>query len=102
MTSFTELTGGGDRSEAKDEQMDQIRELLVGDIVRRTEARIGALEDRLTEVQDDLGRRLDELAARIEELGGDLSADRRASFEELSRGVVELGERIRNLSTNES
>lgn len=102
MTSFTELTGDRDRPDPKDEQMDQIRELLVGDIVRRTEARIDALESRLSEAQDDIGRRLDELAERLEALGADLTDDRRASFEELSRGVIELGERIRNLSTNQS
>lgn len=102
MTSFTELTGERERPDSRDEQMEQIRELLVGDIVRRTEARIGALEARLKEAETDIGRRLDELAARLEALGADLTTERRAAFAELSRGVIELGAHIRRLSSNES
>ncbi len=102
MTSFPEFVGDRERPDTKDEQMEQIRELLVGDIIRRTEARLETLEARLKEAEADFGQRLDQLAARLEALGADLTTERRAAFEDLSRGVVELGERIRNLSRSES
>jgi hypothetical protein len=74
--------------------MQQIRELLVG----RTEARLGQLEGRLKELEGEIGRGLDALAARIEAVGAEAVAGQQATFENLSRSVVELAERIRGLS----
>jgi len=98
MTSFADLAGGAERSQSPDDQMEKIRELLVGEIVRQTEARIASLEARIKELEGELGRRLDALAARIETLGSETAAERQSAFEELSRGVADLGKRIRNLS----
>ena len=86
------------RAESTDDQMDQIRELLVGEILRRTDARIEALESRHRELEDDIGRRVEALAVRIEALGTDLTTSRRSAFDELSRSVAELGDRIRLLA----
>jgi hypothetical protein len=98
MTLFAQPGTETERTGPSDNQMEQIRELLVGDILRRTEARIGTIEARLKQLEEDLGRRIDALAARIDTLGRDQTSGRQAAFEELSRSVVEMGERIRGLS----
>lgn len=94
MPPFTEAT----RSEPADDQMEQIRELLVGDLLRRTTARADMLEARLNDLEIEMTRRFEALLVRIEALAGEMTSDSRASFDELARGVVELGERIRHLS----
>jgi len=98
MTSITQTGGSTADLGAADAEMDQIRELLVGEQQRHTRARMDRLEARMKELEEDIARRFDALAARIETLGQETAAGRRASFEELSRSVMELGERVRNLS----
>ena len=78
--------------------MEQIRELLVGDQLRQQDARLAAVEARLRDLEGLVFRRVDALSARIEALSGEMGADRRASFDDLSRMVLELGESIRRLS----
>jgi hypothetical protein len=97
MTSITQM-GGTAAEPQSDADMDQIRELLVGEQQRRTGARIERIEQRMKELEEDIARRFDALMARIEALGQETATGRRASFEELSRSVMELGERVRNLS----
>jgi hypothetical protein len=92
--------------ELVDDRMEQIRELLFGDLVRDIHARIAALEERqrafetsqaegLREFHISVGRQFDAVLARIEALAGETEAERRSAFEELSRNVLDLGERIR-------
>jgi hypothetical protein len=81
-----------------DEKMDQVRELLVGDAVRRMEARVTFLESRVGEFEMGFGRQLDALQARIEALAGGVDGERRASFEALAASVSELSEQIRRIS----
>jgi len=78
--------------------MEQIRDLLVGDLVRRTDARLQELEARIAELEATIGSRLTALNARLEALSGEVGASRRATFDELARGVAELGEKIRKIS----
>jgi hypothetical protein len=78
--------------------MEQIRELLIGEQQRRSTARLDTLEARIKTLEEDVARRFDALMARTEALGQETTAGRRAAFEELSRGIAELGERMRNLS----
>ncbi len=87
MTELARLGAQSTHADSTDAQMEQIRELLVGDIVRRADARIEALEARLREFE-----------ARLEALGAEQTAGRRSAFDELSRSVAELGERIRHLA----
>ena len=47
------------------------------------------------EFQVSVSRQFDAIAARIEGLAGETEAERRSAFEELSRNVLDLGERIR-------
>jgi hypothetical protein len=98
MTTMTQLGGDAAGPHSADDQMDQIRELLIGEHQRRSGARLDRIEARLKEIEEDIVRRFDDLSARIEALGRETAAGRRAAFEELSRSVVELGERVRNLS----
>lgn len=78
--------------------MEQIRELLLGQHVRDTESRIALLEARLKEIKTALSQRLDALSARLEALAAEEHAARRNTFDELARGVAELGDHIRKIS----
>ena len=96
--SFTPPPGDAERSDGADIRMEQIRELLVGEIMRRSETRARSLEARIKQLEEELGQRIDTVAGRIDALGTELTAGRRSAFEELSQRVVELGERIRNFA----
>jgi polyhydroxyalkanoate synthesis regulator phasin len=88
--SISEMAQFGAQSshvDSADAQMEQIRELLVGDVQRRADARVEALEARVRDLE-----------ARLEALNTEQTASRRSAFEELARGVAELGERIKNLA----
>jgi hypothetical protein len=80
-----------------DEKMQQVRELLFGDTRRVYDARIALLEARIRELEMTVHRRLDAIHARLETLATDAQSDRRNSFEELARGVQDLGDRIRRI-----
>jgi len=98
MTTMAQLGAQWASADSTDAQMDQIRELLLGDILRRADARVEALEARVRELEGDIGHRIETLAARIETLGTEQTTGRRSAFDELSRSVAELGERIRHLA----
>ena len=51
MTTMAQLGAQSVSTESTDAQMDQIRELLVGDILRRADARVEALEARVRELE---------------------------------------------------
>ena len=80
-----------------DEKMNQVRELLIGDFARASEARIAALEGRIRDLETGIGERLSALDHRIGVLAADHTADRQAAFDELGKSVRDLGERIRQL-----
>jgi hypothetical protein len=98
-TSLDELRAGlASKRDANDDRMDQIRDLLIGDYLRANEARFASLEGRLRDLEGLVFRRVDALSARIEALSGEVGADRRTSFDDLSRMVTELGDSIRRIS----
>lgn len=78
-------------------EMEQVRELIVGDFLRRNDARLESIEARLAELETEIARGLEALSARIEAVGAETAAGQHAAFEKLAQGVVELGERIRGL-----
>ena len=84
--------------ELTDEKMEQVRELLVGDSVRRLEARLAFLETRMNDVEVGIVRQLDALEARIDALAGTAEGDRRATFDALAHSVAELGEQIKRIA----
>lgn len=97
-TSLDALRSGHPARALSDEKMEQVRELLIGDDLRRTEERLSALEARQKGFEADVNKRLDAMRARLEALAGEVSGDRRAAFDELSKGIGELSQRVRNLS----
>lgn len=100
-TSLGELRNAAASAEAKDDKLEQIRDLLHGEFKRDHDGRLKALEARVTELTGDLQRKLDVLQARVEAMASENVAERRSSFDELSRSIFELGDRIRRISHNE-
>ncbi len=90
------------KRDANDDRMDQIRDLLIGDYLRANDARFASLEGRLRDLEGLVFRRVDALSARIEALAGEVGADRRTSFDDLSRMVTELGDSIRRISRSQT
>lgn len=81
--------------EMADEKMNQVRDLLVGDFTREMQTRMMALETRIRDLEVGLGQRLTALNQRIEALAADHTVDRQSAFEELSKCVLDLGDKIR-------
>ncbi len=92
--SLNSLRNGLADNEQSDERMDQIRELLVGDMVRESQTRLNALEGRVNELERAVSQQLDAIHARIEALSGEVGGQQRAAFDELANSVRELGDRI--------
>lgn len=70
-----------------DQQMEQIRELLFGEMKRQADQHFAQIEARM-----------DALEARVGAMAAEIDAERRTSFDSLARGVSELGEQIKRLS----
>ena len=102
-----------------DEKMTQVRDLLVGDFIKESQARMMALETRIRDLENGLGQRLSVLTQQIETLGQhigtmgqhigsmdqrietvsvDHTVDRQAAFDELSKCILDLGDKIRAIS----
>ncbi len=97
-TSLNELRGGSEPREQIDEKMHQIRQLLVGDMLQASEARIAELETKVKELETSVGRRLDAFSARLEALAGSTAADRRTALEELAKSFNVLSDSVRRIS----
>ncbi len=97
-TSLDALRTGAPSRMVADEKMDQVRELLVGADLRRTDERLAAIEARIEKLETEMAHRIDAMQARVEAMSGEVSGQHRAAFKELSAGVAELGERIKDLS----
>lgn len=74
-------------NDARDDQMDQIRNLLFGEYKRVMDEKFGAIEMRLATLE-----------ARVHALAGEQVATRRETLDDLSRGIEELGAYVRRLS----
>ncbi|MEL7049298.1 MAG: hypothetical protein AAFO75_10130 [Pseudomonadota bacterium] len=96
--SLNGLRSGNAAADFQDERMDQIRELLIGDLVREFEQKIARLEGRVQSLEHDLAKRAEALNMRLEALAGEVTADRRSAFDELSKGIAELGQHIKQVS----
>lgn len=95
--SLNEIRGAVNR-EFTDEKMEQVREILIGDSLRRMEARVAFLESRMNELEMSISRQLDALEARIDGLAGANESERRLTFEALASSVAGLSEQIRRIS----
>ena len=56
------------------------------------------LEARLQDLETSLHRKLDAIHVRLDAMASESAAERRTSFDELSRSIFELGDRIRRIS----
>ncbi|MDX2288057.1 MAG: hypothetical protein NW217_04470 [Hyphomicrobiaceae bacterium] len=97
-TSLDELRGGPAMRAVTDEKMEQVRELLIGDLMRQTESRLATMDARIRSLEVDLGQKIDGLRARLDALAGEVAGDQRSAFDDLARGIDELGQRVRRLS----
>lgn len=94
---LTELRNGATARELPDVKMDQIRELLFGEVQRQSEQRIITLEAKVRELETALNHRLDAMQARIEALAAETRGDRRSTLDELTRGIADLGDRVKRI-----
>lgn len=70
----------------RDDQMDQIRDLLFGEYKRVMDGRFATIEARLSTLE-----------ARVQALSNETVTTRRETLDDLSRGIDELGGYIRRL-----
>ena len=91
------VNGASPLREPSDEKMEQIRDLLFGEFQRQSALRLSQLEARIRDLETTVAHRLDAMQARLDAMSGEVEADRRSSFDELARGVLELGDRIRQI-----
>jgi hypothetical protein len=92
----------GAASDATDEaRMDQIRELLHGEMKRQHEDRIAVLEARVRELESGIFNQLDALHVRLEALSGEMMNVRREHLDELARGFADMGDRVRRLTVRD-
>ncbi len=96
-TTFAEFRAAASSNPHDEQKMDQIRELLFGDYQRQCDARLGLIEARMREIEVAVHDRLDDIQHRVEQLAVNATAENRAAFDELARGLADLGERVRRL-----
>lgn len=94
------------------DRMEQIRDLLVGELRREMSGMLARLEQRVIGIETELQQRMGVLEARIDQLETsvyrgngalesrvrELDSERRATFVALSEGVADLAQRVRRLS----
>jgi hypothetical protein len=93
--TLNELRNSIPARDLADEKMNQVRELLIGDFLRETQARMMAMENRIHDLETGVAQRLALLNQRVEALATDHTVDRRAAFDELSKHILDLGDKIR-------
>jgi hypothetical protein len=94
---LTEIKNGANPRDLSDVKMDQIRELLFGEVQRQSEQRITLLEAKVRDLETSLQHRLDAMLARIDALAAETRGDRRSTLDELARGITDLGERVKRI-----
>jgi hypothetical protein len=94
---LTEIKNGATARDLPDVKMDQIRELLFGEVQRQSEQRITTLESKVRELETALHHRLDAMQARIDALAAETRGDRRSTLDELARGISDLGDRVKRI-----
>jgi hypothetical protein len=94
---LTEIRNGANPRDLSDVKMDQIRELLFGEVQRQSEQRITSLEAKVADLETTLNHRLDAMQARIEALAAETRGEHRSTLDELARGIADLGDRVKRI-----
>lgn len=94
---FPEKRSTMNTHDGSDPKMEQIRELLLGEYIQKSQADYQHLEARIRALEQKVDQRLDALRARVEALAGEVSADNRTSFDELAKNIEDLSRRIRQI-----
>jgi hypothetical protein len=94
---LTELKNGAAPRDLSDVKMDQIRELLFGEVQRLSEQRITILEAKLQDMETALHHRFDAMQARIDALAAETRGEHRSTLDELARGIADLGDRVKRI-----
>jgi len=79
--------------------VEQVRELLFGDHRRASDAALKSLEDRLAALAATLEARFGDLERRLAEMKSESDSARGHHADALGASLVELGEKIRSLSS---
>lgn len=95
VTTPTDVWAGVGSRTLADEKMEQVRDLLIGDYKRQCDVQLAAMDARLRELETVMMRRLSDLEARMEALSTRCGEQQRTAFDELSRGLADLGRRVR-------
>lgn len=96
--SLEEIRAASAYRDATDHKMEQVREILIGDSMRRIETRMAELEARVSEFELGISRQLDALEARIDGMAGETQGEQRAAFEDLARSISDLGDQVRSIA----
>ncbi len=83
---YTAQPGAAPR-DLRDDQLEQVRELLFGDQARDTQNRLSAIEQRLATLE-----------ARVQALAHEHVTSRKETLDDLSRGISELGDYIKRVA----
>jgi hypothetical protein len=94
---LAEIKTGANPRDLSDVKMDQIRELLFGEVQRQSEQRITTLEAKVHDLETALHHRLDAMQARIDALAAETRGDRQSTLDELARGIADLGDRVKRI-----
>jgi hypothetical protein len=94
---FAEIKNGAAPRDPPDMKMDQIRELLFGEVQRQSEVRISTLEARVRELETAFQHSLDAMQVRIDALAAETRNDRNSALNEMARAISELGDRVKRI-----
>ncbi|MEM9359276.1 MAG: hypothetical protein AAGB04_24095 [Pseudomonadota bacterium] len=94
--SLSDIRNGDPSRQMADEKMEQVRELLLGDYERQSEARVAILENRIRDLELSLHRRLDAMQARLDAISAELDVTHRHTLDEIGNGLQELAARIKS------
>lgn len=94
---MSEETGVPDVA-AKDDPIDQVRELLFGSAKRQTDDNIRHVEARLDEMRAEMLDRISVLEARIVEFARETESDRAATVGAIGVAISQLGATIQSMS----
>ena len=89
-------TSNGDNSshESNERQIEQVRDILFGEMQKATSERIEALESRMATLEGAVAGRLDEIEKVIKELEASTESAYREKIMHLGKAIAELSDKV--------